>query len=285
MSKKADKWTPDLGGEVPPAGQRKWISTYKIALEGWRRGLELTFYGVVEKENKLEVKYSLSNDEVTHHFSLSMEEETINFAKDIIDYYFPKTVNNERPNLYFNFDKIVDSLTSRAAEIIKVSNCPTGKVYGKKYIVSGRVQKVSYRKWITRKAREHGLHGYTRNLNNGDVEVLVASTNQDVVSAFKDICLKGPRKADVQNIKEQEFTKPVEIGFKILTTKKKDKIVLHEYEKQLHKLQSDKKTLQNKVQKLEKKYDRIVHSKNWKLTYPIRYVSAFIQNKEKPKKY
>src|SRR5690625_2662826 len=77
------RWLPHLEGAVPSAGQGKRISTYTVSLEGWRRGLELKFYSVLEDGNKLKVRYSLSNGKKTHHFSLSMGDKVSKKAFDI----------------------------------------------------------------------------------------------------------------------------------------------------------------------------------------------------------
>src|SRR5690625_4570045 len=79
------RWLPHLKDAVPPAGQGKRISTYTVALEGWRRGLKLKFYSIFEDGNKLKVRYSLSNSKKTHHFSLSMGDKVSDRAFEICD--------------------------------------------------------------------------------------------------------------------------------------------------------------------------------------------------------
>src|SRR5690625_4899038 len=79
------RWLPHLEGAVPEAGQGKRISTYTIALEGWRRGLKLNFYSVFEDENKLKIRYSLGLGEKIHHFSLSMGDKVTEEAFEICE--------------------------------------------------------------------------------------------------------------------------------------------------------------------------------------------------------
>lgn len=152
------------------------------------------------------------------------EGQSKDIPKKIIDYYFPATKNQEKSNLYFNFEKIIDLLNNLSAENIKVTNCPTNQLFAKLYLVSGRVQKVGYRKWINKKAQRHKLHGYTRNLENGKVEVLVAG-EKDTVNNFKRICLKGPKRSKVKSIMEIVWKEPVEIGFGIKPTRTISKLV------------------------------------------------------------
>jgi D-alanine-D-alanine ligase-like ATP-grasp enzyme/acylphosphatase len=68
MKYKNDSWLPHIAQAVPNAAKKNQISMYTIALEGWRRGLQLNFYSEAIN-NKLHIKYSLSNGEKTHHFS------------------------------------------------------------------------------------------------------------------------------------------------------------------------------------------------------------------------
>ena len=68
MKYKQDRWLPHIAQAVPIEARRNQISMYTIALEGWRRGLHLKFYSTF-KDQKLHIKYSLSNREKTHHFS------------------------------------------------------------------------------------------------------------------------------------------------------------------------------------------------------------------------
>ncbi|MFA1821447.1 hypothetical protein ACDX78_14935 [Virgibacillus oceani] len=68
MKYKQDNWLPHLMEAVPLEARRNQISMYTIALEGWRRGLHLKFYSKFEN-HKLQIRYSLSNGEKTHHFS------------------------------------------------------------------------------------------------------------------------------------------------------------------------------------------------------------------------
>src|SRR5690625_4833066 len=79
------KWLPHLDGAIPSAGQGKRISTYAVALEGWRRGLKLKFYSVFEDGNKLKLRYSLSNENRTHQFQLSMGDKVSDEAFKICD--------------------------------------------------------------------------------------------------------------------------------------------------------------------------------------------------------
>ena len=66
-------------------------------------------------------------------------------------------------------------------------------------VVSGKVQGVSYRKFVSDAARSAGFRGYVRNLPDGTVEAVV-DTPESELEAFKSILKKGSPMSDVQEI-------------------------------------------------------------------------------------
>ena len=66
-------------------------------------------------------------------------------------------------------------------------------------IVSGRVQGVSYRASTAEKARQLGLVGWVRNLDDGRVEAVLQGTREQVESMIK-WCYRGPSEAQVTDI-------------------------------------------------------------------------------------
>ena len=71
-------------------------------------------------------------------------------------------------------------------------------------IVSGRVQGVCYRAFVLEKARELNIKGYTRNLMNGDVEI-IAVGEESILEIFINLLQKGPYMARVDNIETSEI--------------------------------------------------------------------------------
>jgi len=81
-------------------------------------------------------------------------------------------------------------------------------------IVSGRVQGVFFRANVRNKALQLGLKGYTKNLENGDVDV-VAEGYEEKIKELVDFIKKGPGIASVTGVqakhKEPENFKSFEI--------------------------------------------------------------------------
>lgn len=222
-----DKSNLSAGGDSIDVTNLLTPELQEIALNIGRSIPGLNFYGldmIVDLENNtgtvLEVN---ARPGIGGHLFPAVGEPR-DLAKDIVDYYFPETIDNERSNLFFDFNSIKESLKSRSATSIKVANPPAGKLYSKKYIISGKVQKVGYRKWIAEKAKESNLHGYTNNLKNGKVLVIVAG-EKSVVNNFRKVCEAGTDRAKIKKVKEKIYTKPLRIGFGIrnYNSKFKDK--------------------------------------------------------------
>jgi acylphosphatase len=71
----------------------------------------------------------------------------------------------------------------------------------RKFLISGRVQKVGYRYFAQRAAAQHQVTGYVHNLPDGRVEI-VAEGPLESVEAFKHDLAAGPTFSEVENIEE-----------------------------------------------------------------------------------
>jgi acylphosphatase len=77
------------------------------------------------------------------------------------------------------------------------------KIVAKRYFIRGRVQGVGFRYFALRAAEQLGVRGYTRNLDDGRVEVYAVGTREQL-SELAGWLWKGPRFADVRGVEEQE---------------------------------------------------------------------------------
>ena len=73
----------------------------------------------------------------------------------------------------------------------------------RRFFVHGRVQGVGYRYFAQKSANELGVTGYTRNLDDGRVEVYAVGTGEQL-SQLSGLLRRGPRWADVRGVEEQE---------------------------------------------------------------------------------
>jgi len=73
----------------------------------------------------------------------------------------------------------------------------------RKFLVSGRVQGVGYRAFAERMARETGVSGWARNLDDGRVEAHANGTAAQL-DEFEARLRTGPRWADVRSVETAE---------------------------------------------------------------------------------
>jgi acylphosphatase len=76
-------------------------------------------------------------------------------------------------------------------------------VIAKRYFIRGRVQGVGYRYFAQRTATDLHVTGYTRNLDDGRVEVYAVGTVEEL-SELAGRLWKGPRFADVRGVEESD---------------------------------------------------------------------------------
>jgi acylphosphatase len=78
---------------------------------------------------------------------------------------------------------------------------PASKLMAKRFFIRGRVQGVGYRYFAQRAAEQLGVRGYTRNLDDGRVEVYAVGTG-DQLADLAGRLWKGPQLADVHGVEE-----------------------------------------------------------------------------------
>jgi len=84
-----------------------------------------------------------------------------------------------------------------------------------RWLLSGRVQGVGFRWFTVRRATEHGVVGWVRNLPDGRVEVLAKGPVTSIMQ-FEDALALGPHMARVENVDKADVS-PEVIGDKSFT--------------------------------------------------------------------
>lgn len=82
-------------------------------------------------------------------------------------------------------------------------------------IVTGRVQGVAFRAGVAQQATQEGVHGYAKNLQNGNVEVLLEGSPQAVQKVLL-WCQHGTPAARVDHLEVTEIASSAQHGFKVL---------------------------------------------------------------------
>lgn len=143
-----------------------------------------------------------------------------NVSANIINYYFPETLDNakNKTGIYFDYKGIQSILRENLTQQLTLTNTPSGTFSTARYIIQGKVQKVGFRKWVRKQAIQNGLHGYTRNLDKDKVVVVVGG-NEKAVEKFEKLCAKGPAKSNVEKVNKLDWKLPIKLGFEIRRSK------------------------------------------------------------------
>jgi acylphosphatase len=72
-------------------------------------------------------------------------------------------------------------------------------IVARRVAISGQVQGVGFRYFVTHCARPRGLRGWVRNRRDGSVEALLIGT-EEAVAAVTDQCRRGPSHARVDRL-------------------------------------------------------------------------------------
>lgn len=88
-------------------------------------------------------------------------------------------------------------------------------VIARRFLVSGHVQGVGFRYFVSDRAHAEGVHGYVRNLPDGRVEAVVEGDEESVVRMER-VIRRGPAGARVDDVSVESMA-PVgrPIGFSI----------------------------------------------------------------------
>jgi acylphosphatase len=79
------------------------------------------------------------------------------------------------------------------------------------YIVKGRVQGVGFRWLVHREAGTRGLKGWVRNTEAGEVEIMVAGS-QDKLAELRAVLERGSRGSRVDAVHEQDMDEAMAHG-------------------------------------------------------------------------
>ena len=98
---------------------------------------------------------------------------------------------------------------------LQITKPPKYSLITRKFIVKGKVQGVSYRRYVQKHAIELGINGYVKNLKNGNVVIVLGAVDEMRIKEFKEVCKAGSRRSVVQQLIEKEWDKQINIGFEV----------------------------------------------------------------------
>ena len=84
----------------------------------------------------------------------------------------------------------------------------------KRWLIGGTVQGVGFRMFVQKRATTLGLAGWSRNLDDGRVEVYAVGTTDRLNDLAAELH-RGPRMADVRSVEEREDQIEAVTGFDV----------------------------------------------------------------------
>lgn len=263
-----EKSNLSTGGDAVNVTDQLTPEISQIAIEAGKAIPGLTHFGVdmiVSDDRREGVILEVNSRPGIGGHLFPGEGDPIDFAKDIIDYYFPETKYVERSPLFYDFDSVLEPIKARTAQNVDVIKPPPGELFGKKYVITGEFNQRQFASYIFRQARLFEMHGHIEIKEDKSMELIIVGESMQEVMKFKDYCYEAAMEGTIEDIQESDWDKPIKIGF--------EKLLEHELTKsEVRDLLVEKENLERENERLMKKYNQIQNSRAWKVTYPIRFV-------------
>lgn len=199
-----------------------------------------------------------------------LEGKARNIPAAIIDYYFPETkgIDTTNSKIYFDMSAVLEPMENRSAMEVEVAPAPMGKLFMKRYIVQGDVQREDYHIWLRKQALELGVHGYIKEYAFDEIEVIVAATDKKTIHKFKSLLNQYVNGTSINNIHSEEIDEMVTVGFDILEVY--NTYNLRSTRHSLRRAELELIRMNRRKARLEKDIDHIVNSTSWRVTKAVR---------------
>lgn len=260
-----EKSNLSTGGDAIDVTDQLTPEIEKIAIDCGKAIPGLSHYGVdmiVSDDRKHGVILEVNSRPGLGGHLFPGEGKARDFAKEIIDYYFPETKDGERTDLYFDFDSVLEPLVSRTASNVDLIKPPLGKLYGEKWLLTLNQEGQNFRQFVRRQANKYKIHGHLELLNDDHYTIVVASVDPQALTKLKE---KISNEFSIEMIDCQEWNKPLKMGFEI---KNEYKLTRSE----IKNLIKNVSQLERENERLQKRYDQIRKSRAWRATSPVRIV-------------
>lgn len=261
-----EKSNLSTGGEAVDVTDQLTPEIEQIAIDAGKAIPGLSHYGVdmiVSDDRKEGVILEVNTRPGLGGHLFPSEGQARDFAKEIIDYYFPETKDKHRSILYFDFDSVIEAVTSRSVDEIDLLTPPSNPLFGQKYIVELHDEPVDlFRRQIRRQAIAREMHGYTEVLDDGTISIVIMTTNKKDFSIIEKTIEQS---FNAEIVEKVEWNKPIPIGFE---TKRDERLSRNE----IRQLLRDKAQLERDNERLLKRYSEIQKSRFWRITAPFRFI-------------
>ncbi|SFB27392.1 D-alanine-D-alanine ligase [Lentibacillus halodurans] len=189
---------------------------------------------------------------------------------EIIDYYFPETKGKGKAsNVYFNLSEVLSPLANRTAAITEVNSVEPKELYVKKITVFEGINNFESQYFVKKEGLKNNLLGFTKKLESGATEVVIASHDKHSLDNFKKNMIEA-NLFHLAKIKEEFVNDAVQLGFCLDGDKTQLINELNKVKEGLIKTKKEKQISQ-------KQYQKMVSSRVWRMTKPLRNLTSLIR--------
>lgn len=205
-----------------------------------------------------------------------MEGLARDIPKEIIDYYFPETARERFKSdilFYFDLKSIKDFFKTGISNELTIRNLPIGNIKATRILITGLSLNGKFEDWVERQAKKLQLHGYVKQLKNGDLSVVI-SGGLSSINEFKEL-IEDHYSDKIKKMQEKNWEKPIKIGFEVKRTTKTDR--LNNLKREVEKLEHKNVELKKEKEFYKKKFKAIENSTIWKTTKPGRKFMLYLK--------
>lgn len=212
-----------------------------------------------------------SRPQISNHL-FPIEGEARDIPKEIIDFYFPETINGKRNDqYYYDFNPIYESFRSMSIKKIIIPDIPFDHELTRFRLKGKRLRTRNYEKWVRRQVANLKLNGYIKHLKNGETSIVVGGTSSAIKKFRNIIYNQSAKNTVVTEIKEFDRTAPIKIGFEIINNETDSSDEVEE-------LKEKYKNVSKELELYKTKHEKILNSKSWKMTQVFRNISKIMKS-------
>ncbi|MBU9722714.1 MULTISPECIES: hypothetical protein [Bacillaceae] len=200
-------WLPDITAKILNCDSQE-LDPYKVALEGWRRGLTLNFhtipdylydeYDISKYDNKhCGVMFSLTSlNKELYFLGLTQKRKVSNYRKvcqlseKVIDSFFPSSFIRKNLNLYFDLTPILIPIHNKIANSVTVKTIPKNELEITKVVILGVEHDLGHLIALKKEVNKLNLFTYDIRVEDDYIEMIIATENMNDINRLKQIVLK-----------------------------------------------------------------------------------------------
>ncbi|MFD1064440.1 ATP-binding protein [Oceanobacillus locisalsi] len=253
---------------------------------------------MIDEENDTGVIIEINSRASIRQHLIPVKGQGKDVSSDIIDFYFPESINYDRKRaqkFYLDFDYIYDVCFNKKVKELQLPELPKQGLKLTRYLISNCNYTEAFAERVRQLAYLAGINGYIKPLNNGDISVVVGSSQKRINDFYARLKQHLKLRKKTAKLEEKERRSPIMHGFYIESLNEKndntDKNTLDKYIKdyaileseyqnmvtRLAKYEQEEQTLELTKQQnkqLKKRLQQMEESNSWKFTKPIRALTG-----------